>query len=298
MTGTRTADSRISQMIFRLWLYWARFTTDRNDYRLLSTITSFQSQKHHSQGPPTHFITTPELPHPKTLINLVMRIIGRVNVDTQRSYASITHLVSGPKQSCHYQYQLPLDLAITFPSVFNTTGKEHNNKERPQTVNECLNGTPMYNMDFRLICGVGTRRRVHYRKCGRSHCCDQHGLEKRKIEWCRELVWRWLMKDKDSERLRNSVANKQIQPARDVNFRAPNAELSCVAAISPTLNLPVLVLVLACRDFVPRVFSFTGLLSTRKYRFGFWDIGMLVSEKACPQWRIDMLCHKNSTTTS
>ena len=75
------------------------------------------------------------------------------------------------------------------------------------------------------------------------------------------------MKDKDSERLRNSVANKQIQLARDVNFRAPNAELSCVAAISPTLNLPVLVLVLACRDFVPCVFSFTGLLSTVSVMF-------------------------------
>ena len=53
-----SADTAILQIFFRLQMYWVRFATDGNYYRLLSTVASSQSQQHHLQCPPTHFITT------------------------------------------------------------------------------------------------------------------------------------------------------------------------------------------------------------------------------------------------
>ena len=85
-------------------------------------------------------------------------------------------------------------------------------------------------MDFRLIC-VGTKRRVHCRKCGRSHCRDQHAPEKIKIKWNAE---RWSMKDKDSERL-EKFSGKQA------NSTSMWCELLSYLPTSTTcsLNLPV-----------------------------------------------------------
>ena len=68
-----SADSAILQIFFRWQMYWVRFATDGNYHRLLSTVASSQSQQHHLQCPPTHFITTPEPPHLNTLINLVAK---------------------------------------------------------------------------------------------------------------------------------------------------------------------------------------------------------------------------------
>jgi hypothetical protein len=125
----------------------------------------------------------------------------------------------------------------------------------------------MYNMDFRLICGVGTRRRVHCRKCGRSHCHDQHRLEKIKIKWNAE---RWSTKDKDSERLEKFSGKQANSTSMWCELLCPRCWTKMHCSYLPTsttcsLNLPVLVL--ACCDLIHCVFSFTGLLSTMSVMF-------------------------------
>ena len=112
-------------------------------------------------------------------------------------------------------------------------------------------------MDFRLICGVGTRRRVHCRKCGRSHYRDKHGPEKIKIKWNAK---RWSMEDKDNERL-EKFSGKQA------NSTSMWCELLSYLPTSTTCSLNLPVPVFACCDLIHCVFSFTGLLSTMSVMF-------------------------------